>query len=95
MRQGLALRDRYVAGEVSPHGLAIARSRLQRTLEDAVLPAKANAENERLANDGPKAATANAGHGLLAARSAPGWRVAHLADREELRARPRPAPAMQ
>ena len=49
LRQGLALRDRHAAGKVSDHGLAIARSRLQRSLEDAVYPPKTNATNERLA----------------------------------------------
>jgi transposase len=49
LRQGLALRDRHVAGEISDHGLAVARGRLQRALEDAVFPNKTTAVNERLA----------------------------------------------
>ncbi len=49
LRQGLDLRDRHAAGEVSDHGLAVARSRLQNTLEDLVFPAKTNPTNERLA----------------------------------------------
>jgi transposase len=49
LRQGLALRDRHAAGEVSVHGLAVARGRLQRSLEHAVYSPKTNATNERLA----------------------------------------------
>lgn len=49
LRQGLDLRDRYVAGEVSTHGLAVARGRLQIALEDAVFPPKTDVINERLA----------------------------------------------
>jgi transposase len=49
LRQGLALRDRHVAGQVSDHGLAVARGRLQNALEDAVFPSKTNPVNERLA----------------------------------------------
>jgi transposase len=49
LRQGLDLRDRYVAGEVSAHGLAVARGRLQIALEDAVFPPKTDVINERLA----------------------------------------------
>ena len=49
LRQGLALRDRHSAGQVSDHGLAVARGRLQNALEDAVFPSKTNAANERLA----------------------------------------------
>lgn len=49
LRQGLKLRDRHASGAVSAHGLAVARGRLQRSLEDAVFPAKINASNERLA----------------------------------------------
>ena len=49
LRQGLALRDRHAAGEVSAHGLAVARGRLQHTLEDTVYPPKTNVTNERLA----------------------------------------------
>jgi len=49
LRQGLALRDRYAAGEVSAHGLAVARARLQHCLEQTVYPSKTDAANERLA----------------------------------------------
>ena len=49
LRQGLALRDRHVAGQVSDHGLAVARGRLQKALEDAVFPSKTSPVNERLA----------------------------------------------
>lgn len=49
LRQGLTLRDRHAAGQVSAHGLAVARGRLQRALEDAVFPNKTAAANERLA----------------------------------------------
>jgi transposase len=49
LRQGMALRDRHAAGAVSDHGLAVARGRLQRALEDAVFPSKSNRANERLA----------------------------------------------
>lgn len=49
LRQALALRDRYAAGAVSEHGLAVARGRLQQAFEDAVYPPKTNALNERLA----------------------------------------------
>ena len=49
LRQGLTLRDRHTTGTVSDHGLAVARGRLQRALEDAVFPSKSMAANERLA----------------------------------------------
>lgn len=49
LRQGLALRDRHAAGEISSHGLSVARGQLQRALEDAVYPSKTNPANERLA----------------------------------------------
>lgn len=49
LRQGLDLRDRYIAGEVSGHGLAVARGRLQIALEDAVFLPKTDVINERLA----------------------------------------------
>lgn len=45
----LKLRDRYEAGEVSDHGLAIARSRLEYELSETIRPIKTNPENERLA----------------------------------------------
>lgn len=49
LRQALDLRDRHAAGEVSDHGLAVARGRLFNRLAALVLPAKSNAANERLA----------------------------------------------
>jgi transposase len=49
LRSGLDLRDRHAAGEISQHGLAVARGRLENQLSDLVFPPKANAANERLA----------------------------------------------
>ena len=49
LRAGLDLRDRHAAGEVSRHGLAVARGRLENVLADLIFPPKANAANERLA----------------------------------------------
>jgi transposase len=49
LRAGLDLRDRHLAGEVSRHGLAVARGRLENQLSDLAFPPKANAANERLA----------------------------------------------
>lgn len=49
LRRGLTLRERHEAGAIGDHGLAIARGRLQSLFERAVLPAKSNAANERLA----------------------------------------------
>ncbi len=49
LRAGLDLRDRHAAGEVSRHGLAVARGRLENRLSDLIFPPKANAVNERLA----------------------------------------------
>jgi transposase len=49
LRAGLDLRDRHAAGEISRHGLAVARGRLENQLSDLVFPPKANAANERLA----------------------------------------------
>jgi transposase len=43
------LRDRHAAGQVSTHGLAVARGRLENQLSDLILPSKDNAANERLA----------------------------------------------
>jgi transposase len=48
-RAGLDLRDRHAAGEISRHGLAVARGRLENQLSRLVFPPKANAANERLA----------------------------------------------
>jgi transposase len=49
LRRGLALRDRYAAGDLSDHGLAVARGRLQQAFQDAIFPPKTHALNERLA----------------------------------------------
>jgi hypothetical protein len=49
LRAGLDLRDRHAAGEISRHGLAVARGRLESQLFDLVFPARTNAANERLA----------------------------------------------
>jgi transposase len=46
---GLDLRDRHAAGQVSDHGLAVARGRLANALAGAVFPPKSNEANERLA----------------------------------------------
>ncbi len=49
LRAGLGLRDRHAAGEISRHGLAVARGRLESQLSTLVFPTKTNAANERLA----------------------------------------------
>src|SRR5215470_17104846 len=49
LRAGLDLRDRRGAGEISHHGLAVARGRLENQLSDLIFPSKANAANEQLA----------------------------------------------
>ncbi len=49
LRIGLELRDRHAAGEISGHGLAVARGRLENQMSDLIFPAKTNAANERLA----------------------------------------------
>jgi transposase len=49
LRVGLDLRDRYAAGRISTHGLAVARGRLENQLSDLVFPPKTNAANDRLA----------------------------------------------
>src|SRR4051794_9715612 len=49
LRAGLYPRDRYAAGEMSRHGLAVARGRLENQLADLIFPLKTNAANERLA----------------------------------------------
>jgi transposase len=49
LRAGLDLRDRHTAGQISRHGLAVARGRLENQLADPVFPPKTNAANERLA----------------------------------------------
>jgi transposase len=49
LHAGLDLRDRHAAGEISRHGLAVARGRLENELTALVWPLKTNAANERLA----------------------------------------------
>jgi transposase len=49
LHSALDLRDRHAAGQVSDHGLAVARGRLANELADAVFPPKSNPANERLA----------------------------------------------
>jgi transposase len=49
LRAGLDLRDRHAAGEISAHGLAVARGRLENQLSGLIFPPKTNAANERLA----------------------------------------------
>jgi transposase len=47
--QALDLRDRHACGQLSSHGLAVARGRLESQLYEAIAPPKTNAANERLA----------------------------------------------
>src|SRR5262249_45397597 len=49
LQAALDLRDRHAAGQISAHGLAVARGRLDNDLADAIFPLKSNAANERLA----------------------------------------------
>jgi transposase len=49
LRTGLDLRDRHAAGEISRHGLAVVRGRLENQLSDLLFPPKTNTANERLA----------------------------------------------
>src|SRR5262245_59069358 len=49
LRTGLDLRDRHGAGEISRHGLAVARGRLENQLSDLIFPPKTNAANETFA----------------------------------------------
>lgn len=49
LRAGLDLRDRHAAGEISRHGLAVARGRLENQLSELISPPKMNAANETLA----------------------------------------------
>jgi transposase len=50
LQAGLDLRDRHATGQISNHGLAVARGRLENELATLVFPAKTNAANERLAD---------------------------------------------
>lgn len=49
LREGLALRDRHVAEEVTGHGLKVMAGRLTSQLQKLVRPTKSNADNERFA----------------------------------------------
>jgi transposase len=49
LQAALNLRDRHATGQISVHGLAVARGRLDNELADAIFPLKSNAANERLA----------------------------------------------
>jgi hypothetical protein len=49
LRAGLDLRDRHAVGDISRHGLAVARGRLENQLSGVIFPLKTNAANERLA----------------------------------------------
>jgi transposase len=49
LQGALDLRDRHAAGQVSDHGLAVARGRLANELARAVFPPKSDPANERLA----------------------------------------------
>ena len=49
LQGALDLRDRHAAGQVSDHGLAVARGRLANELAKAVFPPKSDPANERLA----------------------------------------------
>lgn len=49
LKAGLALRDRFVAGEATDHGLAVMAGRLQNQMRALVFPTKTNAANERFA----------------------------------------------
>src|SRR6516225_1508691 len=42
LRTGLELRDRYAAGKISTHGLAVARGRLESQLAELIFPLKTN-----------------------------------------------------
>jgi transposase len=49
LRTGLNLRDRHAAGEISWHGLTVARGRLETQLFNLIYTPKMNAANETLA----------------------------------------------
>jgi transposase len=49
LRVGLDLRNRHAVGEISTHGLAVARGRLENEFAAVIFPPKTNAANERLA----------------------------------------------
>ena len=45
---GLDMRDRHAAGQISDHGLAVARGRLANALAEAIFPPKSNEANDLL-----------------------------------------------
>jgi transposase len=49
LQTALNLRDRHASGEISGHGLAVVRGRLERKLCDLLWPVKTNPANERFA----------------------------------------------
>jgi hypothetical protein len=49
LRSGLDLLDRHATGEISRHGLAVARGRLENRLFDLIFQPKTNSANECLA----------------------------------------------
>lgn len=49
LQDALDLRDRHANGQLSDHGLAVCRGRLNNQLLDAIYPPKTNSANERLA----------------------------------------------
>jgi len=49
LQRGLALRDRYAAGDVSPHGLAVATGRLEAAMDRLLARAVRTPANRRLA----------------------------------------------
>jgi len=49
LQAALSLRDRHAAGQISDHGLAVARGRLQQSLHGLIANYKQDAGNERLA----------------------------------------------
>jgi hypothetical protein len=42
------MRDRHAAGQISDHGLAVARGRLANALAEAIFPPKSNEANDLL-----------------------------------------------
>ena len=46
LHYALELRDRHALGEITDHGLRVARGRLQNVFEDLIFPLKTNANNE-------------------------------------------------
>jgi transposase len=49
LQRGLAVRDRFLAGDITPRGLLSLRGQLQAALRKLVAPVKSHAGNERLA----------------------------------------------